>query len=140
MLNDVKLDKIFSRTDGSCHLCGKKLCFSNYGKLEGRGKWEIEHSIPKSKGGTDHLNNLYAACLSCNRSKGNQSTKIARAQNGRTKAPYSADKKANINKENTFGGALAGLCLTALITTNPIGLAFGVLTGSLIGDSIDPDI
>ena len=54
MFKEVELKKIFSRTDGSCHLCGKKLCYSNYGKLEGRGKWEVEHSKPKSKGGSNH--------------------------------------------------------------------------------------
>ena len=29
----------------------------SYGKMTGMG-WEVDHSKPKSKGGTDHLNNL----------------------------------------------------------------------------------
>jgi 5-methylcytosine-specific restriction endonuclease McrA len=139
MFDDTKLDKIFSKTDGNCHLCGKKLCYSNYGKLEGRGKWEVEHSVPKANGGTDNLNNLLPACVSCNRSKGKQSTRSARSTNGRTKAPYSANKKESIKKGNTLGGGLIGLGITALVTAHPVGLVIGVLTGSLIGNSINPD-
>ena len=30
---------------------------------------EVEHSVPRRRR-NDHLNNLYAACVSCNRSKG----------------------------------------------------------------------
>lgn len=30
----------------------------------------IDHMVPQSKGGTDHLVNLVAACRSCNSSKG----------------------------------------------------------------------
>lgn len=33
----------------------------------------IEHLMPRSKGGTDALANLAAACRSCNRLRGNQS-------------------------------------------------------------------
>lgn len=134
-----QLERIFDRTDGKCHICAKQLTFSNYGQLEGRGKWEVEHSNAKANGGTDHLNNLYAACVSCNRSKGKGSTRSARATNRRTRAPYSAKKKAAIMKENTIGGGIAGLVLTALATVNPVALTIGAVVGSAIGNSIDPD-
>ena len=42
----------------------------SYGKLSPMA-WEVDHSKPKSKGGTDHLNNLQAMNPSANRSKGN---------------------------------------------------------------------
>ena len=86
------LNLIFDRTNGKCHICHKKLTFSNYGSIAARGAWEGEHSVPRSKGGTDHLNNLYAACISCNRSKGNKSTKSARAWYGNTSAPPSRER------------------------------------------------
>ncbi|MEX2477692.1 MAG: HNH endonuclease signature motif containing protein [Gracilimonas sp.] len=43
----------------------------SYGKASEMG-WEIDHSKPKSKGGTDHLNNLRPLQTSANRSKGNK--------------------------------------------------------------------
>ncbi len=69
-----ELKKIFGKTGGRCRYCGKPLSFGNYGRRNGvlgvYGRWEVDHSKPQAKGGTDHLNNLYPACPSCNRSKG----------------------------------------------------------------------
>jgi len=65
-----RLRLIFEKTDGYCYHCGKKLAWSNYGNLNGKAGWEIDHSVPKSKGGTDHLNNLVPSCIPCNRNKG----------------------------------------------------------------------
>ncbi|MES9868042.1 MAG: HNH endonuclease [Candidatus Thiodiazotropha sp. LLP2] len=70
-VTEEKLNKIFEKTRGKCHLCHKQLAFKNYGVIGNHGAWEIEHSKPKSKGGTDHLNNLFPACIRCNREKGN---------------------------------------------------------------------
>lgn len=66
--------RIFQKTDGYCIYCGKKLSWKNYGLLNTRGCWEIDHSRPKSKGGTDHMNNLVPACIPCNRDKGDQTS------------------------------------------------------------------
>jgi len=41
----------------------------SYGKLSEMA-WEVDHSKPVSKGGTDHLNNLQPMNPSANRSKG----------------------------------------------------------------------
>lgn len=89
--DDNKLERIYRRTDGQCHICRKRLCFGNYGATGKLGAWEIEHSRLRSKGGTDHLNNLYAACISCYRSKGNGT--IASARNGYRTAPLSEKRK-----------------------------------------------
>lgn len=64
-----RLRRIYDKTDGNCHLCRGSLAFSNYGNLGSRGAWEVDHSIPKAKDGTDNLNNLFPAHTSCNRSK-----------------------------------------------------------------------
>ena len=43
----------------------------SYGKNTKKG-WEIDHSKPQSKGGTDHLNNLQPMNTKANRKKGNK--------------------------------------------------------------------
>jgi len=62
-LKDMKLRNfIFQKYNYSCVYCGD------------RGE-EIEHIIPKSKGGTNSINNLTLSCRKCNISKGNLSLK-----------------------------------------------------------------
>ena len=46
-----------------CQLCGVKF---------ERGDLTIDHIVPVSKGGTNHIDNLQPACVSCNCSKGNR--------------------------------------------------------------------
>ncbi|MFQ5822190.1 MAG: HNH endonuclease [Candidatus Heimdallarchaeota archaeon] len=65
-----QLRAIYDKTKGYCNWCGKKLAFTNYGKLTRRGSWEVDHSNPVSKGGTNYRRNLVPSCPSCNRSKG----------------------------------------------------------------------
>ncbi len=61
---------VYAKSGGHCQYCGKQLARKNYGKLHRRGAWEIDHSNPVSLGGTDYFRNLWPACISCNRSKG----------------------------------------------------------------------
>ena len=79
VFTDDQLDAIYDRTSGYCHICRKKLAFKNYGKLGQRGAWEVEHSRAQAKGGTDRLNNLYPACITCNRRKGTRTTRTLRS-------------------------------------------------------------
>jgi hypothetical protein len=134
---DEQLSTIFDRTDGHCHLCGKKLCFRNYGDYGKRGAWEVEHSNARCKGGSDRLCNLYAAHISCNREKGTVTTRTARAWNGCTKAPPSKEKKEQISASNRWGWGAIG-ALTGATAAGPAGLVVGALLGVLIGDSIVP--
>ncbi len=50
---------------------GNMMYKHSYGKNTPMG-WEIDHSKPKSKGGSDHLNNLQPLNTSANRKKGNK--------------------------------------------------------------------
>jgi len=75
-----RLRRIFDKTDGYCFHCGKKLAWSNYGNLNGKAGWEVDHSIPKSRGGTNHLNNLVPSCIPCNRDKGDLTSRQYRAK------------------------------------------------------------
>lgn len=47
---------------------GNEMYKPSYGKTSEKG-WEVDHSKPQSKGGTDHLNNLQPMNPSANRSK-----------------------------------------------------------------------
>lgn len=38
---------------------------------------EVDHVIPKSKGGSDNINNLTTSCFACNRGKTNESLNVA---------------------------------------------------------------
>lgn len=128
--------KIYDRTDGYCHICHKKLSLKNYGVVGEHGAWEVEHSRPRSKGGTDHGNNLYAACIPCNRDKSNCCTRTARRWNGTTRAPFSKAKKAAERRENGILGGIAGG--TIGLVGGPVGVAIGALVGSQIGKAIRP--
>ena len=83
----MKFDKnqrrvIYEKTDGHCHICHIKLSFVNYAREGERGAWEVEHSRPQAKGGTHHGNNLFPACIICNRNKSDYTTHTARGWNG----------------------------------------------------------
>jgi 5-methylcytosine-specific restriction endonuclease McrA len=131
------LQRIYDRTDGDCHLCCTKLSFSNYANHGSRGAWEVEHSRPIKDGGTNHLNNLYAAHISCNRSKAAQSSRKARAQYGRKRAPYCREKKANIRKSNTITGGIIGGVIGSI--AGPVGTAIGAAIGAKLGRDINPN-
>lgn len=53
---------IFNKTKGKCSYCGAKA-------------EEIDHIVPRSKSGTDSVNNLTATCRACNEKKSNLSLK-----------------------------------------------------------------
>jgi len=65
-----RLNAIYDKTGGYCHLCNKKLSFTNHGRHGTKGAWHVDHSKAKAKGGTNHMNNLYPSCISCNIEKG----------------------------------------------------------------------
>lgn len=132
------LDWIYQRTSGKCHLCHEPLARCNYGRFGKRGAWEVEHSIARCKGGTDRLNNLYAAHISCNRSKCDVTTRTARGWHGQTRAPLSVDKRKKAIVENTVLGFIAGgLGWAALLS--PPGWIVGALGLAYVGSQLDPD-
>jgi len=135
---DDQLEWIFDRTDGHCHLCGKKLCFSNYAQYGRKGAWEVEHSNARCKGGSDRLCNLYAAHISCNREKGVFTTRTARGWNGQTKAPLSKKKKEEIRSNNRWGWGTA-LAVGGGVLGGPWGCLLGGILGAAIGDDIKPE-
>ena len=132
-----RLNAIYDRTGGHCHLCHKKLAFKNYALFGQRGAWEIEHSVPRVLGGTNRLGNLYPACISCNRQKQHLSTRTARRWNGQTRAPLSADRRLQLKNENTWTGAGLGFLLGAPL--GGVGALLGPIIGGYLGRSVKPD-
>ena len=131
------LERIYERTEGRCHLCRKKLSRRNYGLLGRRGAWEVEHSTARANGGTDHGNNLYAACIACNRQKGTLSTRAARARNGYTRAPYPKKQRTR----NAITGATIGSVALGVLFPQYRLLSWvvGAAVGALAGSKAEPD-
>jgi 5-methylcytosine-specific restriction endonuclease McrA len=136
--DEVRRREIFRKTAGRCHICTKSLCFNNHGRAGLRGAWHVEHSIPRARGGTEHLNNLFAACIGCNLEKSDYSTRTARRWNGRTKAPLSKEKQAKARNGNAIAGAGLGAVVGGIVG-GPPGAFFGSIIGGLFGHSADPE-
>lgn len=135
---DVERRKeIFKKTNGRCHLCGRRIALKNYGDQDARGAWEVDHSVPRAEGGTGRLNNLLPAHISCNRSKQDRSSPSARRENGRTRAPMSAKAELRTRLKRAAGGALAGAVLGARFG-GPVGFWLG-LVGGIVGYALDPE-
>lgn len=135
-MDSKRRKQIYSKTDGYCHLCHKKLLLKNYSISGVKGGWQVEHSRAKANGGTDHLNNLFAACISCNLTKGTKRSKTIRSRNGVTRAPYSKAKKESIKVTNTLTGAATGFIAGSPF--GPFGMAIGGAIGAMIGNSNSP--
>lgn len=56
-----KREKVFRKFNGRCAYCGKD--------LKQFKTWSVDHVHPKYLGGSDELDNLYPACVRCNRVK-----------------------------------------------------------------------
>ena len=61
--------ELFGKQEGKCNSC------DDYFKIQ---HLEVDHIIAKSKGGTDHIDNLQLLCGHCNRVKGNRGMKYLR--------------------------------------------------------------
>jgi 5-methylcytosine-specific restriction endonuclease McrA len=132
-----QLAAVFTRTSGLCHLCRGTLALANYGKNGRRGAWEVDHSVPRAKGGTDRLNNLAPACIGCNRSKRDGSTRRVRQANGFTRKPMSPDEKDNVRGRNGLIGLGAG-AFSGLLVGGPLGAFIGALVGAGLGALPEP--
>lgn len=125
--------KVLEKTDKHCHICHKALAKKNYGAIGLRGAWEIDHSIPISKGGTNHLNNLYPACIPCNRKKGNGNNTAVRKLYGVTVAPLSKQAKNSKHQRDTLAGLAMGAGFGSVF--GPIGILVGATVGAIAAGS-----
>ncbi|TET56939.1 MAG: HNH endonuclease [Promethearchaeota archaeon] len=67
-LHEARKIKIWEKTQGKCYYCGKILMINlNDGK--NHAAWTMDHVTPKTKGGTNTLDNLVPCCSECNQTK-----------------------------------------------------------------------
>ena len=62
---------LFGQQEGLCAGCRSEFPFRAF---------EVDHVIPQSRGGTDHIDNLQLLCSSCNRIKGNRTMEYLMAR------------------------------------------------------------
>ncbi|WP_082689058.1 HNH endonuclease [Deinococcus actinosclerus] len=55
-----------AKQGGLCHYCGEVL------EIDGPRKFQVDHFIPLSRGGTNMMTNIVCACPECNRDKGSK--------------------------------------------------------------------
>lgn len=82
--------EVFKRDNFSCQYCGRNV-------KEDKVKIQIDHMIPKSKGGKYSMNNLTTSCEECNRGKLDVLLTKKSAQNAskRELGPSKEEKDAN---------------------------------------------
>ncbi|RZO54167.1 MAG: HNH endonuclease [Sandaracinaceae bacterium] len=127
-----EIDIVWEKTNRRCHICRKTVARRNHGTIGRRGSWEIDHSNPKAKGGSDRLSNLLPACVPCNRSKREGSTRAARAQHGHSRRPLSAAEIEKAQLRNAGIGGAGGLVFGAALG-GPVGAAVGGIAGLALG-------
>ena len=76
------LYELHDSTGGTCHICTKRIAFSNYGDPYGRGGWQVDHVHPRALGGKDDPSNLAPACIPCNQAKGRETRALVRDSGG----------------------------------------------------------
>lgn len=114
----------------------KKLSFVNYGCYGRRGAWQVGHSNPKSRGGSDYLRNLYPAHIECNQERRSASTKAARSWYGYKHAPLSKEKKKRIRRSQAVIGCIIGGVIGSV--AGPWGTAGGAVLGAKFGYDLNP--
>lgn len=62
---DYEKKTIYAKANGKCAICGKPVKYK---------EMTVDHRVPLTKGGTNDLENLQLAHLSCNRAKADMSS------------------------------------------------------------------
>lgn len=122
--SDERLVDTFCKRDGLCHLCAGEIRFEDYGRYSATG-WQIDHVVPKARGGSDHPRNLEPAHSLCNAYKGIRPAAVVRRELMAPPAPHVGNGGAVL-----LGGAGGAVLGAALDSKNPTR---GAVIGGLLG-------
>ena len=119
MIDEDKRVAVYEKSGGECSYCEKEIVLYNRDRAS-RGAWEVEHQVPRAKNGTDHLNNLVAACWTCNLDKGVGSARThRRTVAGERTARTSRRRWRTAGNAMIPGLAVAGLTWAYMKATGP---------------------
>jgi hypothetical protein len=114
---------VLQKTEGRCAYCGCSLAQFTY--------WHAEHSIPKSRGGSDELDNLVPSCPRCNSYK---STKTPRELADYVKDETIADIGRAIERLDHFSANLSVVGGTIRGLKSKLGVAILEIDTALVVD------
>lgn len=90
-------------------------------------KMQIEHVVPKSKGGTDSINNLVLACESCNQAKGNLDLEVF--LKGKPNILQRVKKHLDINyRDAAHVNSTRLYLINKLQSLSPLKIGYGTIT------------
>ena len=100
-----ELDEIHHQSNGRCRNCGK------YHRREKHGStWNVDHVIPRARGGRDHISNLRLNCIRCNSDKSDKvnlhdvaevaANMVSNRNRGRTDNSKGPKQRGNMPRRN----------------------------------------
>jgi hypothetical protein len=108
---------LLEKWDRTCAYCGKTDI-----------PLEIEHIVPKSKGGSNRVSNLTLACTACNRKKGNKSLEQFLSRKPRLLKRIQKQSKVPLKDAGAVNATRWDLFRTLKKTGLPVETGFGGLT------------
>lgn len=98
--------KLVLKTCGRCAYCGELLKMNDKRRIVA----DIDHIIPRIKGGSDHHSNLVLACRRCNSSKGKKDLGEFREYRDVDRFPFEMVDRGIILDRFKFNGEETALC------------------------------
>ena len=104
-----------------CAYCGKAA-------WESQARFEIDHVVPRSKGGPTNVGNLVWACRGCNQAKADKDVDAFLAEN--PERSTTVLRRAHRRKPLATAGAMAWICQTLIKRLDNRGLMIRTTTGA----------
>ena len=104
-----------------CAYCGKAA-------WESQARFEIDHVVPRSKGGATNVGNLVLACRGCNQTKANKDVDAFLAEN--PERSTAVLRRAHRRTPLAAAGAMAWICQTLVNRLHSRGLTIRTTTGA----------